>query len=117
MNLKKADFPTKFIDSVIKCLQCNERNKYQQDDFIIPPYIFEQPKPRTVVEFTFYELNEMSVSEFRKKLNCFTNDSYDLNLVQKTKNARSFIPLKDKNLDPSCKVYYGLCSCGEDHLG
>ena len=35
-KFKKADFPTKFIDSVIKDFEYNERNKDQQDDFIIP---------------------------------------------------------------------------------
>ena len=37
--------------------------------------------------------------------------------VWKTKKVRSFFPLKDKNLHPSCKIYYGLCSCGEDYVG
>ena len=35
-KFKKADFPTKFIDSVIKDFEYNERNKDQQNDFIIP---------------------------------------------------------------------------------
>ena len=25
--------------------------------------------------------------------------------------------MKDENLHPSCKIYYGLCSCGEDYVG
>ena len=37
--------------------------------------------------------------------------------VWKTKKVRSFFPLEDKNLHPSCKIYYGLCSCGEDYIG
>ena len=74
------------------------------------------PKPRIAVEFRFCELNEKRVSTFRNKFNCFTNDSYDLNVVWKTKKVRSFFPLKDKNLHPSCKIYYGLCSCGEETL-
>ena len=28
----------------------NERSKGQQDNFIIPPYLFEGPNPRLVVE-------------------------------------------------------------------
>ena len=110
------DFPTKFVDSVKKHFEYNERNKDQQDDFIIPPYLFEEPKPRIVVEFPFCELNEKRVSTFRKKFNYFTNDSYDLNVVWKTKKVRSFFPLKDKNLHPSCKIYYGFCSCGENYI-
>ena len=91
------DFPTKFIDSVINHFEYNERNKDQRDDFIISSYLFEEAKPRIVVEFPFCELNE-KVSAFRKKFDCFTNDSYDLNVVRKTKKVRSFFPLKDKNL-------------------
>ena len=101
----------------MKRFEYNKRNKDQQDDFIIPPYLFEEPKPRIVVEFPFCELNEKRVSTFRKKFNYFTNDSYDLNVVWKTKKVRSFFPLKDKNLHPSCKIYYGFCSCGEDYVG
>ena len=48
-QIKKADFPTKFIDSVKKRFEYNERNKDQQDDFIIPPYLFVEPKPRIAV--------------------------------------------------------------------
>ena len=116
-KFKKADAPSKFIDSVMKRFECNERNKDQHDDFIVPPYLFEEPKPRIVVEFPFCELNEKRVSTFRKKFNYFTNDSYDLNVVWKTKKVSSFFPLKDKNLHPSCNIYYGLCSCREDYVG
>ena len=90
----------------MKRFEYNERNKDQQDDFIIPHYLSEEPKPRIVVEFPFCELNEKRVSTFRKKFNYFTNDSYDLNVVWKTKKVRSFFPLKDKNLHLSCKIYY-----------
>ena len=34
----------------------------------------------------------------------------------KTKKVRSFFHLKYKNLHPSCEIYYGLCSCGEDYI-
>ena len=43
------DFPTEFIDSVIKGSEYNEKNKDQQVDSIIPPYLFGEPKPRIVV--------------------------------------------------------------------
>ena len=52
------DFLTKFIDSVMKGFEYNERNKDQQDDFIIQPDLFEEPKPRIVVEIPFCELNK-----------------------------------------------------------
>ena len=62
-------------------------------------------------------LNEKRVSTFGKKFNYFTSDSYDLNVGWKTKKVRSFFTLKDKNLHLSCKIYNGLCSCGEDYVG
>ena len=111
------DFPSKFIDSVIKHFEYSERNKDQRDDFKIPSYLFEEPKPRIVVELPFSELNEKRGSAFWKKVNCFTNDSYNLNVVWKTKKVRSFSPLRDKDFHPSCKIYYGLCSCGKDYVG
>ena len=99
------DFLTKFIDSVMKGFEYNGRNKDQQDDFIIPPHLFEEPKLRIVVEIPFCEVIENRLSIFRKKFIYFTYDSYDLNVVWKTKKVKSFFPLKDKNLHPSCKIY------------
>ena len=79
-KIKKADFPTKFIDSVIKRFENNESNKDPQDDFIILRYFFQEPKPRILVEFLFCEFNERKVSIFRK--------------------TSSFFPLENKNFDP-----------------
>ena len=75
----------------MKCFVYNERNKDQQNDFIIPPYLFEEPRTRIVVEFPFCEINEKRLSTFRKKFNYFTSDSYDLNVVWKRKLGHSFL--------------------------
>ena len=48
-KFKKADFTTKFIDSVIKGFEYNETNKDRQDDFIIPTNLSEEPKPRNSI--------------------------------------------------------------------
>ena len=42
----------------------------------------------------------IEVSTFRKRFNYFTSDSYDLNVVWKTKKVRSFFTLKGNNLHP-----------------
>ena len=34
-----------------------------------------------------------------------------------TKKVKSLFPLKDHNLHPSCKIYKGICSCGETYIG
>ena len=33
------------------------------------------------------------------------------------KKVKSLFPLKDRNLHPSCKIYKGICSCGETYIG
>ena len=67
-KFKKVDFPTKYISSVIKSFECNERNKDQQDDFIIPPNLYEELKPRIVVEILFCKLNEKDYLYLEKSL-------------------------------------------------
>ena len=34
-----------------------------------------------------------------------------------TKKVKSLFPLKDRNLHPLCKIYKGICSCGETDIG
>ena len=102
------------MDSVIKRFEYNKTNKDQQDDFIIPPFLFEESKPRVVTELPFCKLNEERLPTFRKKLNCFTSDGYEV--VWKNNKFKCsvekqqiwVISLKDKNLHPSCKIYYSL---------
>ena len=62
------DFPTKFMDSLIKGFECNERNKDQQDDSIRPPYLFEEPEPKIVAEVPLCELNEKVYLHLGKSL-------------------------------------------------
>ena len=41
-----------------------------------------------------------------------------LELVRKQKKNSSLFSLKDKNLYPSYRIYYGKCKhCGEDYIG
>ena len=42
----------------------------------------------------------------------------ELQISQKTRKISSLFSLKDENLYPSCKIYYGKCKqCGEDYVG
>ena len=52
----------------MKRFEYNERNKDQQDDFIIPPYLFEELKPRIIVEFLFCKLNQKEYQHLEKSL-------------------------------------------------
>ena len=34
-----------------------------------------------------------------------------------TKKVKSLFPFNDRNLHLSCKIYKGLCKCGETYIG
>ena len=53
---------------MLKRFEYNERNNDQQNDFIIPPYLFEKHKPRSVVKVPLCELNEKECLHFEKSL-------------------------------------------------
>ena len=39
------------------------------------------------------------------------------NKVDNTRKVKSLFRLKDRNLYPSCLIYKGTCSCGEENIG
>ena len=52
----KVDYPRAFVSSVKN--QCNNKTKEQQvdeDEYIIPPYLFEGDKPFVLLKLPFYE--------------------------------------------------------------
>ena len=55
-----------------------------------------------------------------KKLKVFTKEKYDFRIAWKTKKIKQLFTLKEKNPDPSCKiyegVYEGVCSCKENYI-
>ena len=62
----KADYPIPFANSVIS--QYNNKSKEQQidneDDYIIPPYLFEEEKPLILLKLPFCEQNEAKIKRF-----------------------------------------------------
>ena len=62
----KNDYPIPFFNSVIN--QYNNKNKEQQidneDDYIIPPYLFEEEKPLILLKLPFCEQNEAKIKRF-----------------------------------------------------
>ena len=46
----------------------NKRSKDQQDNFIIPPYLFEEPNPRLVVEYHFVNFMKKEYLHLGKSL-------------------------------------------------
>ena len=119
---KKAGFPIRFIDSVIRQFESRietDTTNQEEESFIIPPYLFEEntSKPFILLELPFCESNELKSKTFLKKFHKFTNSNFSIAVKWKTKQVRSFFPLKDKNPHPSCKIYEGECLCGMNYIG
>ena len=55
--------------------------------------------------------------DFIKKFHKFTNDQFRLAVSWNIRKLSYLFRLKDKNLYPAFKIYYGKCQCGEDYVG
>ena len=115
----KADYLRPFVNSVIN--QYNNKTKEQQidneDGYIIPPYLFEEEKPFILLKLPFCEQNEVKSKDFIKKFHKFTNNSFRLAISWKTRKMKTLFKIKDKNLYPACKIYYGECEhCGDNYI-
>ena len=98
----KADYPLRFINSVI-----NEFEKGKEcgdESLIIPTSLFEIAKPFIFVEIPYCELNEIKSKHFLKKFHKLTNNSSRMVIMWKTRNIRPLFPLKDKNDYKSCDI-------------
>ena len=61
--------------------------------------------------------NGVKSKDFVRKFHKFTNNQFRLAISWNTRKLSSLFRLKDKNLYPACKIYYGKCQCGEDYVG
>ena len=116
-KFKNADFPERFIKSVINNYESNQISKAEEDELLIPSDFFEIKKPFILIEIPYCEKNEKLSKRFMAKLNIFTKNYYDIAIKWITKKVRQLFPLKDKNPHPACKIYEGCCSCGFNYMG
>ena len=77
----------------------------------------EVKKPFLLLEITYCEQNEIASKRFIKKFHRFTDEKYDMAVKWLTKKVKSLFPFNDRNLHLSCKIYKGLCKCGETYIG
>ena len=61
--------------------------------------------------------NGVKSKDFVRKFHKFTNNQFRLAISWNSRILSSLFRLKDKNLYPACKIYYGKCHCGEDYVG
>ena len=71
----KAEYPLVFINSVLR----DFNNKTippvaDEDEYIIPPYLFETPKKKIMFEFPYCPQNEIKAKCFLSKFHEFTNN-------------------------------------------
>ena len=109
----KADYPLRFISSVIN--QFQKGKDYGDESFVIPPDFFGIAKHFMSIEIPYSELNEIKSKHFLKKSHRFTNDGFRIVIAWKTKNRQSLFPLKGKTEYISCVIYKGDCSCGSPY--
>ena len=95
----------------------NAFKENEESDFIIPPWLFEGKKKVVLVEIPFCLKNEISSKHFIKKLNKFTNNTFDVRIKWLTQKVKNLFRVKDKSLHQACKIYKGICSCGESYIG
>ena len=110
----KPGYPRRFIESVSRDF-ITPLDK--DESFIIPPNIFEEKKPFLLLEIPYCEQNVIASKLFIKKFHQFNDEKYGIAVKWLKKKVKSLFPLKDRNLHPSCKIYKGICSCGETYIG
>ena len=102
-NYLKTDCPIKFIKSIIN--EFSNETESTEDTYIVweeIPHCGENEKKSIV---------------FLKKIGNFTGDTFRLAITWKARKIQTLFPVKEKNLYPSCKIYYDICDCGEDYTG
>ena len=109
----RANFPKPFILSVIK----NFEEKQNIQPQATQTNQAEIPKQKLTFNIPFCEENEKLSKHFLTKFNKFTNNRYTLSLSWKTRKVKTLFTLKDRNQHPSCKIYEGVCICGENCIG
>ena len=65
-------------------------------------------KSFVLLKLPFCEENELKSKDFIKKFQII-NKNFRLAISQKTRKIKSPFKIKDKNLYPACKKYYGEC--------
>ena len=105
----------RFIEAVVRDFQ--KVPVVNEDENIIPDWLFEEQKMDFYVRIPFSPKNEEISRTFVKKLDEYTGSKYNFKIIWNTRNIRSLFPLKDRVDHRSCVIYQGTCSCGEDYIG
>ena len=114
-KFESAGYPKRFVNSIIR--EFNAVKENDESDFIIPPWLFEEKKKIVLVEIPFCLKNEILSKHFINKFDKFTNNTFDVRIKWLTQKVKNLFRVKDKSLHQACKIYKGVCSCGESYIG
>ena len=93
------------------------KDNKQEDEYIIPPNLFQIAKESILVEFPYYPQNELVAKRFLSKFHQFTNQKFQVTIKWITKKVKSLFSLKYNNLYPACLIYKRTCVCDEIYIG
>ena len=99
---KYADFPRKYVESVIKDFTEKQTNQSNTND--LPG---QQVKTFIPIQIPFCDKNEKLGRHFLTQLNKFTNNNFKFTIVWQTRKVKSLFQLKDKIKTKACVIYQG----------
>lgn len=110
-KFQKAGYPKRFIESIIG------RNKSNDNELIIPNWLFLEPKKEIFIRIPFCPKNEICINKILKQLEQFCNEKFCFKVIWNTRKIKSLFPVKDKVKHHSNVIYEGKCSCDERYVG
>ena len=87
-----AGFPVRFTESVFEQFENKLIVQSSNDDFIIPEFLFKEPKKVCLVDLPFCQSNETLAKRFLGLLNCFTKNQIDFAIKWSTKKVKQLFP-------------------------
>ena len=112
-----AGYPSPFTNSVTRGYDHkHNKRQEQEDEYFIPPNIFEQAKESILVEFPYCPQKDVA-KRFLSKFHQFTNQKFQVTIKRITKKVKSLFSWKDKNPCPACQIYKGTRVSDETYIG
>ena len=116
-KFRHAGFPIRFTESVIRQFEEKLTSQLEEEDLIIPEFLFREPSKFVLVEIPFCDSNEHLVKRFLEKVKDFTGNKVDFGIKWLTKKVKHLFHVKDRNPHQACKIYEGICTCKENYIG
>ena len=91
---RKADFPQRYVDSVVRQFHEEQQKAANPVSFLIPPGMFDEEEVKCflLVEIPFCEKNELLSKTFLKKFDAYTNSCFRVSIKWLTKKTKTLFP-------------------------